>query len=143
MFGPGTLDENMKRRSIYFFIKRSKLIPTMMLFDWPEHLVSIGSRSNTTIAPQALMFLNSPQGRQYAMAFASRIEADTIEEQIRNGYRLAFSRQPTDAELSLSTRFISAQERLYSEGGSGNAKQLALTDFCQTLFSMNEFVYSD
>jgi hypothetical protein len=41
-FGPGTLDQNMTRRSIYFFIKRSQLIPIMMLFDWPEHLVSIG-----------------------------------------------------------------------------------------------------
>ncbi len=27
MFGPGTLDQNMKRRSIYFFIKRSHAGP--------------------------------------------------------------------------------------------------------------------
>jgi hypothetical protein len=143
MFGPGTLDENMTRRSVYFFIKRSKLIPMMMLFDWPEHLVSIGSRSNTTIAPQALMFLNSPQGRQYAMAFAARITADTVEQSVTNGYRLAFGRRPNEAELGLSTRFIAAQEALHSTSGAGNAKQLALTDFCQTLFSMNEFVYTD
>ena len=44
MYGPGTLDPNMRRRSVYFFIKRSQLIPMMMLFDWPEHLVSIGQR---------------------------------------------------------------------------------------------------
>jgi len=42
MYGPGTLDENMSRRSIYFFIKRSKLIPMMMVFDAPEPLVSQG-----------------------------------------------------------------------------------------------------
>ena len=39
MYGPGTLDPKMPRRSVYFFIKRSQLIPMMMLFDWPEHLV--------------------------------------------------------------------------------------------------------
>ncbi|MFP6887133.1 MAG: DUF1553 domain-containing protein, partial [Opitutales bacterium] len=33
MYGKGTLDERTKRRSVYFFIKRSKLIPTMQLFD--------------------------------------------------------------------------------------------------------------
>ena len=52
MFGPGTLDPNMRRRSIYFFIKRSQLIPSMMLFDWPEHLVGIGQRASTTTAPR-------------------------------------------------------------------------------------------
>ena len=48
MFGAGTLDPNMRRRSVYFFIKRSQLIPSMMLFDWPEHLVGIGQRATTT-----------------------------------------------------------------------------------------------
>src|SRR5438477_8879644 len=32
-FGPGSLDEGMRRRSIYFTIKRSKLIPMMVQFD--------------------------------------------------------------------------------------------------------------
>jgi Protein of unknown function (DUF1553) len=30
MFGPGSLDEGMNRRSIYFTVKRSKLIPMMI-----------------------------------------------------------------------------------------------------------------
>ena len=46
MYGPGSLDVEMPRRSVYFFIKRSRLIPMMMLFDWPEHLVSIGQREH-------------------------------------------------------------------------------------------------
>ena len=52
MYGPGSLTVEMPRRSVYFFIKRSQLIPMMMLFDWPEHLVSIGQRSVTTTAPR-------------------------------------------------------------------------------------------
>ena len=73
MFGPGTLDPNMRRRSVYFFIKRSQLIPSMMLFDWPEHLVGIGQRASTTTAPQALMFMNSPLGRASAEGLAARV----------------------------------------------------------------------
>ena len=66
MFGPGTLDDNQKRRSIYFFIKRSKLVPMMVLFDAPDALQGIGVRPNTTIAPQALMLLNNPLIREAA-----------------------------------------------------------------------------
>ena len=48
MYGPGTLDEGHTRRSIYFMIKRSKLIPMLVIFDTPEPLVSVGRRPATT-----------------------------------------------------------------------------------------------
>ena len=35
MFGPGTLENQQRRRSIYFTIKRSQLIPILLLFDAP------------------------------------------------------------------------------------------------------------
>ena len=41
-FGAGTLDLAMKRRSIYFFIKRSRLIPFLLAFDGTNALQSIG-----------------------------------------------------------------------------------------------------
>lgn len=140
MYGPGTLDQNMTRRSIYFFIKRSQLIPMMMLFDWPEHLVSIGQRPVTTIAPQALMFMNSPQGRDYATAFANRLkESDATP--LQTAWRLAFGRQPSDVELSAAEKFLVRQAQVHREAGHADADRQALIDLCQTLMSMNEFVY--
>ncbi|MDA1161781.1 MAG: PSD1 and planctomycete cytochrome C domain-containing protein [Planctomycetota bacterium] len=141
MFGPGTLDMNMKRRSVYFFIKRSNLIPVMMLFDWPEHLVSIGQRTSTTIAPQALMFMNSHQGRAYAVALASKLQ--NKPDAIVAGYRLAFGREPSIDERQLAGQFVQNQSTEYREAGRTDADKLALSDLCQTLFSMNEFVYVD
>ncbi len=78
-FGPGTLDETMRRRSIYFMIKRSKLIPFLQVFDTPEPLASVGERPSTTIAPQALIFMNNPSVREYARSFARRIVGDEKE----------------------------------------------------------------
>ena len=130
-FGPGTLDQNMTRRSVYFFIKRSQLIPMMMLFDWPEHLVSIGQRPVTTIAPQALMFMNSPQGRDYATAFAKRLPTDSQEHAVREAWRLAFGRIPTAAESAASVQFLKQQPDGHQ----------AIVNLCQTILSMNEFVY--
>jgi len=140
-FGPGTLDNNMRRRSVYFFIKRSQLIPTMMLFDWPEHLGSIGARSNTTIAPQALLFMNGPQARQYARGLAGRLKGSEGEDAIRQGYRVTLGRVPSDAEMKAGQAFVTGQTASYKTAGKGNAAELALTDFCQTLMSLNEFVY--
>ena len=141
-FGPGTLDQNMKRRSIYFFIKRSQLIPSMMLFDWPEHLVSIGQRPVTTVAPQALMFMNSPQARQWASGFAGRLPADNPAAAVDTAWQLAFSRSPGTDEQQAALNFLKKQEQLHT-GKAANARQQALTDLCQTIFSMNEFIYSE
>jgi hypothetical protein len=141
MFGPGTLDANMKRRSIYFFIKRSSLIPVMMLFDWPEHLVSIGQRTSTTVAPQALMFMNSQQGRSYAETLAASLFGKS--DAIGLAYRSAIGREPSTDERKLAEAFIAGQSSEYRSAGRNDADKVALADLCQTIFSMNEFVYVD
>jgi mono/diheme cytochrome c family protein len=128
MFGSGTRDENNKRRSIYFNIKRSQLIGSMVAFDAPEPLVSQGVRPTTTVAPQALMLMNSPQARAWAEGLAKRIpEAGDVKKQIAQAYKICFSRSPTSAELTQGTTFL-------QQGGS-------LADYCQVLLSLNEFVY--
>ncbi|EAQ78018.1 PSD1 and planctomycete cytochrome C domain-containing protein [Blastopirellula marina] len=139
MFGPGTLDEGMNRRSVYFFIKRSRLIPTMMLFDWPEHLVSIGSRSETTTAPQALSMMNSPHTRSYAESFAAASPSGSVEARITAAYQKAVQRDPTEQELKTAAAFVAAQAERDGSGG----EQGALVDLCQALFGLNEFIYID
>ncbi|MEQ1906120.1 MAG: DUF1553 domain-containing protein, partial [Pirellulaceae bacterium] len=143
MFGPGTLDQNMKRRSVYFFIKRSQLIPSMMLFDWPEHLVSIGQRQSTTVAPQALMFMNSQQGRLYAESFARRIATDNAENTVAAAYSTAFGRKPTPSETKVGVEFLARAKELRAGAEKAEAERLAIADFCQMLMSMNEFIYID
>jgi cytochrome c553 len=140
MFGPGSLDLKMRRRSVYFFIKRSELIPTMMLFDWPEHLVSIGQRGTTTTAPQALMFMNSALGRRCAESFAYRLEIEPGTA-IRRGYQVALGRDPSAGETRLAADFLSQQQASYLHADRSSAEHLALVDFCQALMSSSEFIY--
>lgn len=144
MFGPGSLDEGHKRRSIYFMVKRSRLIPSMQLFDAPEPLVSVGGRPSTTIAPQALMFLNSPLVRGYARSFAKRLtpSADqSLDTAVRQGYLTALGRTPTASELRDDVEFVTRQSESYRAGGNSQPRDAALADFCQVLLSLNEFVY--
>jgi len=143
MFGPGSIDSAMRRRSVYFFIKRSQLIPMMMLFDWPEHLVSIGQRPLTTIAPQALMFMNNPQGREYAAALAKHVHSDSVEQAVDRAYWAVLSRGPQGAEMKLAVEFLKQQTAVRKAASEPDAKFSALTDLCQTIMSMNEFLYVD
>ncbi len=142
-YGPGSLDSSMRRRSIYFFIKRSQLIPMMVLFDWPEHQVSIGQRSRTTVAPQALALMNSSACRDFAESLAERIGSQEFSYAADQAYQLAFSRLPTLQEKELMLQFYSRQLSNYMASNATDAKRLALIDFCQVVLSMNELIYID
>lgn len=141
LFGPGTLDEAMTRRSIYFTVKRSKLIPSLSSLDWPDTLAGLAQRPTTTVAPQALLLLNNPQVRASAEALAARLkpELDRLPEQAINiAFLSTIGRHPTTRERDASLRFLEQQGKTYS---GPSAPQAALADLCQTLFGMNEFFY--
>ncbi len=128
MYGPGSLDERMPRRSVYFTTKRSKLIPMMMLFDAPDALVGLPSRATTTVAPQSLMMMNSPIVRDWSEAFAREVKAKASgpSEWVRLAYEKALGRKPDDEETRSAVAFLADHE---------------LTDFCQVLMGLNEFVF--
>jgi mono/diheme cytochrome c family protein len=143
MFGPGTLDEGMKKRSIYFTIKRSKLIPMLQIFDASQALTAIDKRPSTTVAPQALLLMNNPHVRSWAHTFARRIAPDDktpVVALVRQGYLLALSREPTAQELVQVSAFVQKQQQTYP---GPSARHLAVADFCQVLMCLNEFIYVD
>jgi hypothetical protein len=67
--------------------------------------------------------------------------------QVRFAWRLALGRQPSTNELESGTAFINAQIRQRSTRDPGkpntDAQNLALADFCQAIFALNEFIYVD
>jgi len=133
MYGPGAENEAMTRRSIYFRVQRSQLIPSLQIFDWPDTLTSTGSRTTTTVAPQALYFLNSPFVGAGATAWTEQLQpiaAKDVNQAITLAYRQAFARTPSAAELTQGTAFLRS-------GDLANT----LPKYLRVLFSLNEFVY--
>ena len=144
MFGKGSLDQASPRRSVYLTVKRSNLIPMLQLFDAPDSIQGIGNRDVTTVPPQALAMMNSPVVRQLAEKFAKRLPAAadaSLAERIGEAYRLALSRPPSEAEIEQMSTFISNQADSY--GGTEQAQQQALADFCQLVLCLNEFMFID
>jgi hypothetical protein len=138
------------RRSIYMFHKRVVQQPLMQAFDGPDAQASCGRREKTTVAPQALALLNDVFVRARAANFAQRLETAAgheTEAQVRLAWRLALGREPSTKELQSAVAFTNSQvqNRLSREPATPQAKvqHLALTDLCQAIFAMNEFVYVD
>jgi cytochrome c553 len=139
-----------RRRTIYMFHKRVVQYPLMQAFDAPDAQQSCGRRMNTTVAPQALALLNDSFVRMRAEELAKRLQASAgseVDAQIRAAFQLCLSRTPATDELADARAFISAQIDVRTQRDAKQspaaAQQLALTDFCQSLFGLNEFIYVD
>jgi hypothetical protein len=143
MFGPGTLDRKQPRRSIYFFVKRSQLVPMLVLFDAPDGLQGVEVRPTTTTAPQSLLLMNNELVRDCARSFARRLGPGKGAGLVRPAYELALGRAPSPRELAAGQRFLKEQAASYSEDGRPDPGGLALADFCQVLLGLNEFIYVD
>jgi hypothetical protein len=138
MYGPGTLSEESPRRSIYFTVKRSKLIPSLVVFDAPDGTTGVGERPSTTIAPQSLYLMNNPYVRAAAYGLAKRASNDgklSDADATTNAYKIALCREPTKGELAEALAFLKPH--------TGPARETALADLCQVLFCLNEFLYAE
>ncbi|MGE0608417.1 MAG: PSD1 and planctomycete cytochrome C domain-containing protein [Pirellulales bacterium] len=146
MYGPGTLDGGSRRRSIYFTVKRSQIMPMLQVFDAPDALSGVGERPTTTIAPQALYLLNNPQARAAAKGLAERVATvdgnpSTLEQAVSQAYQITLARLPTAEELAEDVAFVRAQGASYTSADPASQQLAALADFCQVLLCLNEFVY--
>ncbi len=139
-----------RRRTIYMFHKRVVQYPLMQAFDAPDAQQSCGRRMNTTVAPQALSLLNDPFVRLRAEELAGRLQARAgpgADAQIQLAFQLCLGRAPAPDELADARVFISSQIAARAQRDAKQppaaAQRLALIDFCQSLFGLNEFIYVD
>ena len=144
MYGPGSLKQDDKRRSIYLTVKRGTLIPFLQLFDAPDAMQGIGQRNATTVPPQALAMMNSPFVRSLAEKFAKRVRPNAtvpLDQAVNEAYRIALGRTPTESERETMLQFTTQQAATY--GDSPQATDTAVADFCQLVFCLNEFLFID
>ena len=84
-----------------------------------------------------------PQVRSWAEALAKRVQAEGKDASgaIARAYAICFSRAPTSEEAQTASAFVAQQSESYTKENKPDATSLALADFCQVLFGLNEFVY--
>lgn len=162
--GWGNSEERQaSRRSVYIFVKRSLAVPELEALDAPDTSSSCETRIVSTVAPQALTFLNGAFARQQAEAFAARLVREAGPDEgaiVTRAFLLAYGRLPAPAEAKASLDFLTVQARqidadaragaVATSNGSlkpgrsksdGRAKALAA--FCLVLLNSNEFFYTN
>src|SRR5262249_34865682 len=88
------------RRTIYRFVVRSVPNPFLECLDCADPSINTPVRNTSLTALQALALLNDPFVLRQAECFAERLKtlSSRPEDQITEGYRLAFGRMPTARE---------------------------------------------
>jgi hypothetical protein len=136
-----------RHRSVFLMTQRLQKHPFLALFDGPDTNTTTDHRTSSTVPLQALYWMNSPEVREQAAAFAQRLTAGaaTPQERIKLAYHLAYSREPTAAESEKSVGYLAEyQKELVATGlTAGEAERDALTSLARIILSSSEFVYVD
>ena len=99
----GTGDD-LYRRSLYTFWKRTSPPPEMITFDAPDREKCTARRTLTNTPLQALVLLNDPAFIEAGRALAERVMAaggQTLDDRIRYAFRLATAREPAAREVAV------------------------------------------
>src|SRR5688572_18630022 len=131
------------RRSIYAYWKRARKHPIFEVFDQPDTMVACDRRNITTVPTQALTLLNNEFVLLQSQHFAARVRqaGGSPAAQIRTAYLIALSRDPSPRESADNLRFLQQQRAHHDGKAGGDADLLALTDLCNVILNLNEFLY--
>ena len=124
----GTGDD-LYRRSLYTFLKRTVPHPAMLTFDATDRANCTVKRQATSTPLQALVLLNDPQQLEAARFIGTRMLREggpSPREQTAFAFRLLASRDATAAELATLTAAYAEQEALFATDPAGAAAVLSV-----------------
>ncbi len=148
------LGENEFRRSIYVQVRRSMPLGMLEPFDLPVMSPNCEQRNRSTVAPQALLMMNSDFVVSQAEALAERIVREAGDEpaaQVRRLWLLAYGRPASEQDVQAAQEFLAEQTAelveqataLKIEDKAAPPARMALAQLCHAVVSSNEFLYVD
>jgi mono/diheme cytochrome c family protein len=154
------IGDEESRRSLYVQVRRTKPLALLDTFDVPAMEPNCEARNSSTVAPQSLLLMNNEFVIEHARHLAERVTREAgadLRAQIVRAWRLAFAREPNDAEISDAVALIGQQADQFRANPPAPTKQKdgkevaeklepqlqALAVLCQALLSANEFLYVD
>ncbi len=110
--------DDLYRRGMYTFWRRTSLYPTFQMFDAPSREVCTADRSRTNTPLQALATMNDPTFVEASRVFAQHILTkggpdDTAK--LTHAFRRTLARPPTAEELQILSQTLSRQREKYSK----------------------------
>ena len=136
--GTNVTDEyDNRRRSVYLPVVRSAVYDVFQTLDFPDPAVSSGERQTSTVAPQALMLMNSELVEEQTRFCATRLVSHPFDDgsRIRIAYRQLLGRSATKEEEVRASEYL-VRARAITDG-----ELTAWQSFVRILMSTNEYAY--
>ncbi len=124
--------DDLYRRSMYTFIRRTSPPPYMTTFDVAPRSVCVVKREITNTPLQALNLMNDPQFVEAAKVLAERVLKDKAtdpEQQITKAFRLVTSRLPNEKELDVLMDVYKREEDRYSQQSASAGQLLTVGEY--------------
>lgn len=118
--------ENLYRRSLYTYIKRTAPPPAMATFDSTAREICTVRRERTATPLQALVLMNGPQYVEAARVFAEHLiekNGTDVKARIVQGFRQCTSRKPEGKELQI-LQALYDEQKVHFANNSDDAKKL-------------------
>ncbi|MEZ6089726.1 MAG: DUF1553 domain-containing protein [Pirellulaceae bacterium] len=148
------------RRSLYTFWKRTVTPPSMAAFDAPDREYCVVRRSQTNTPLQAFVMLHDPQFVEAARHLAGsllKLPDLNARQRIELGFRKCNARRPSDAELATLATLLQSRQQRYAADESARSNLLSVgdtpvddtidpvqlaawTSVCRSMLNLSEFI---
>jgi hypothetical protein len=121
--------EDLYRRTMYTFWKRTSPPPTLITFDAPDRETCTVRRATTNTPLQALVLLNDPTYVEASRKLAERLMTEapaSADERIAWAFRVATARRPSEGEIGVLRRVYEEQLATYRAHPEAAQKLLAV-----------------
>ncbi|MBY0456430.1 MAG: DUF1553 domain-containing protein, partial [Gemmataceae bacterium] len=123
--------DDLYRRSLYTFWKRTVPPPAMATFDAADRSVCTVKRQGTSTPLQALVLLNDTQFVEAARFVGQRMLTEggkTLQERVSWAFRLVTGRAPNDKERAVLVKLFTEQQELFAKDPAAAKKLLLVGD---------------
>jgi hypothetical protein len=105
-------NQDLYRRGMYVFIKRTVPPPTMLIFDASNRDQCEVQRGRTNTPLQALVMMNDPHVLESSRVLASQFsrEKGSLEDKLTRAFRRIVCRAPKDKELAMLKKYYEAEQ---------------------------------
>ena len=150
-------DEDLYRRGMYIYAKRSMPHPSLVTFDGPNREWCTVQRPITNTPLQAMLLMNDPIYVEAARVMAHRVMKEGgsgAEERLRYAFKLCVARGPSEREMRVLSSSLEkhletyrkdkeAAEKLVSVGESEKAKDVDIAEHAAWTALMNTLLNLD
>jgi len=124
---------DLYRRGLYTFIKRTLPPPSMIIFDASNRDTCEPERATTNTPLQALLMMNDPMVLEASRVLASRLleQETTMEQKLGKAFKLIVNRIPLSAEIEILTAHYQDQLEEYIRNPAEAKKILEVGEYPQ------------